>query len=511
MKQRSAGILLHPTSLPGRFGIGDLGPQAELFLDWVQQAGSTVWQVLPLGPSAVAGSPYTSLSAFAGNPLLISPERLLEEGLLDPVDLEGSPPPVSGQVQWATVIPWKEKLLKRTWEHFRARAGPNQKEAFESFCRAPEQLHWLDDWALFSCLRQNLEPPSWWHWPEGLRNRYPEALEQARRQYSEEISYHRFLQYLFISQWNQLHQAALDRGIKILGDLPIYVALDSAEVWTYPHFFELDDNGHPLAVAGVPPDYFSPTGQLWGNPLYRWDRMAEDGYRWWTARIAANLRLTDMVRLDHFRGFAGYWRVPAGEETAIHGEWKKGPGLALFEALKNALGNLPLIAEDLGDITPDVDELRRQLALPSMRVLHFAFGEVDGEHAPHQLTPNTVVYTGTHDNDTTTGWYGSLDDESRQRLALYTGCSQAENVHLALTRLAYTSVAGLAVLPLQDVLGLGSEARMNVPGLAEGNWAWRLDAEQLTAAHANGLHKLAEVSGRLPKAPEGGQAPDGGG
>ena len=461
-----------------------------------------MWQVLPLGPSAVANSPYTCLSAFAGSPLLISPERLVDEGLLDPEDLSGAPTPRPGRVDFGAVIPWKEKVLRRSWKHFRSRATATQRADLETFRSAPEQLPWLDDWTLFSALRGAMEPPSWWHWPAGLRNRDPASLAAARQEHAAEMSYHRYLQFLFFRQWDRVRQAAVERGIKILGDLPIYVARDSAEVWAHPHLFELDANGEPEAVAGVPPDYFSPTGQLWGNPLYRWDRMAEDGYRWWIDRLAANLRLADLVRLDHFRGFAGYWRVPADEETAVNGEWQKGPGRPLFDAMKHALGSLPLVAEDLGEITPDVDELRRGLDLPCMRVLQFAFDDIDGDHAPHRLEPSTALYTGTHDNDTTTGWYNALSGEAKQRFALYAGAADENNIHHTLTRLAYTSVALLAILPIQDVLGLPTEARMNTPGLPDGNWAWRLDAGQLTAEHATRLRELADVSGRLPRGAE---------
>ena len=503
MAERAAGILLHPTSFPGPFAVGDLGPEAELFLDWCLAAGHTVWQVLPLGPPAVANSPYTCLSAFAGNPLLISPQRLIEDGLLEPENLEGAPQPMTGKVDFGAAVPWKEDLLRLSWEHFQQRASDDLRRAFGDFQVAPEQTPWLDDWTLFSALRERQESPSWWTWPEELRSRQAEALEQARQELAEEIRYHAFLQFLFFRQWQRLRDAARERGLQILGDLPIYVALDSAEVWARPQLFELDDQGQPVAVAGVPPDYFSPTGQLWGNPLYRWDRMAEEGYGWWIDRLRANLRLADRVRFDHFRGFAGYWRVEASETTAENGEWVDGPGLALFEALRDALGSLPLVAEDLGEITPDVDELRLALGLPGMRVLHFAFGEVNGTHIPHRFDPNTVVYTGTHDNDTTLGWYASADEETRQRFATYAGPHHEEEVHRVLTRLAHTSVASLSILPVQDVIGLGGEARMNVPGLPEGNWAWRLDPDQLTTEHAADLRLLAQISGRFPTDEQG--------
>ena len=498
---RAAGILLHPTSLPGRFGIGDLGPEVGPFLDWIRTAGFKVWQMLPLGPSAIANSPYTALSAFAGNPLLISPERLLEEGLLDETDLDGAPPPRDGRVDFGEVTPWKEGLLRHSWEHFSERASEALREELTAFRGAPEQS-WLEDWTLFCSLRNRMEHPCWWDWPEELRSRDPEALERARQELAEEMDYHAYVQFLFFHQWQVLRSEASERGIELLGDLPIYVGLDSSEVWSRPELFELDEKGAPLGVAGVPPDYFSETGQLWGNPLYRWDRMAEDDYAWWVDRLAANLRLTDRVRLDHFRAFAAYWRVPAGDKTAVNGTWVTGPGRALFDALETVFGSpLPLVAEDLGEITPDVHELRNSLDLPGMRVLHFAFDDVDGDHIPHRLTPCTVIYTGTHDNNTTVGWYHSASEETRQRFAHYTGHNEPEGVEIALIRLAYTAVAELAVVPAQDVLGLGSEARMNTPGLAEGNWVWRLNAGQLTDGHAERLRQLAEVSARLPTSP----------
>ncbi len=492
--RRAAGVLLHPTSLPGRFGIGDLGDAVGHFLDWAQTAGQTLWQILPLGPPEAGNSPYNCLSAFAGNPLLISPERLREEDLLDADELDDAAPPAPGRVDYGAVGPWKERLLRRSWERFRDR--PRLREALEQFSTAPEQQDWLDDWALFSALRRRFDRRGWWDWEPALARREPAALAAARRDLEEEIAYHRYVQLLFFDQWERVRTEVRRRGMVVLGDLPIYVALNSAEVWAHPDLFDLDDAGRPRSVAGVPPDYFSETGQLWGNPLYRWDRMHATGYAWWCARMAANLRLVDLVRLDHFRGFAGYWQVPAGEETAIPGRWVEGPGMALFAALRKALGTLPVVAEDLGHITPDVDALRRELAVPGMHVLQFGF-HPDSAHAVHHQRPASVVYTGTHDNDTTVGWYRELPDEDRQTVRDLSG-GRDRDIHWALIRLAYTSVAELAVVPVQDVLGLGSEARMNIPGSAEGNWTWRLEPGQPSAEPADRLRRLAELSARWP-------------
>ncbi len=495
MTTRAAGILLHPTSLAGDYGVGDLGPEADRFLGWARDAGQSWWQVLPLGPPGGGhNAPYSCLSAFAGNPLLISPELLCRQGLLAPSDLDGVPSFPADQVDFAAVKPWKSELLRRSWERFQNDAPDGDRRSLEAFAEASDNA-WLDDWTLFMAARRKNPGAGWWDWPGPVKRREPGALDDLRRAEAGEIAYQRYLQWQFFSQWQRLRDQAHEHGVRILGDLPIYVAWDSAEVWANPHLFQLDDEGRPLAVAGVPPDDFSDTGQLWGNPLYRWEGMAEDGYAWWTARLAANLRTCDRLRLDHFRGFAGYWSVPAGEETAEHGTWIDGPGRAMFDAWRENLGDLPLVAEDLGVITPDVEQLRRDAGLPGIKVLHFGFGETDSEHLPHNFERRSVVYTGTHDNDTTAGWYRSLDRETRRRVRRYAGGGK---VHRALVRLAYASVAELAVVPAQDVLGLGAEARMNTPAVAEGNWAWRLAPGALTAEHARRLRALAELSGRLP-------------
>ncbi|MCB1057958.1 MAG: 4-alpha-glucanotransferase [Acidobacteria bacterium] len=503
MRRRTAGLLLHPTSLPGPFGIGDLGPRALDFLDWAERAGQQLWQVLPLGPTHGSGAPYGCLSAFAGNPLLLSPELLHRQGLLGTADLRSLPDFPSDRVDFQRVGPWKQRLLRRSWEIFRERGTPGQRQRLEAFRQDPEQRSWLDDWTLFAALRDAHQGAGWWTWDTELRARQPEALAEARRRLADELEFHAYLQHQFFLQWSLLREHAHSRGIRLLGDLPIYVALDSAEVWAQPHLFDLDAEGMPRAVAGVPPDYFSPTGQLWGNPLYRWDRMAEDGFSWWIRRLRANLWLTDVVRLDHFRGFAAYWSVPAGETTAIRGEWIPGPGAELFEAFLRELGELPLVAEDLGVITPDVVALRDGFGLPGMHVLQFGLTDPESIHAPHNHVRRAVVYTGTHDNDTTVGWYESLDRRERREVRRYTG-STSKTMHWALIRLAYTSVAETAVVPVQDVLGLGAEARMNTPGVADGNWGWRYEESSyehatLSLELAARLRELAAVTGRGPR------------
>lgn len=495
MASRSAGLLFHPTSLPGPFGIGDLGPEAARFLAWAAAAGQRLWQVLPLGPpEAPHNSPYTALSAFAGNPLLLSPERLYEAGLLAKSDL--APPRLPAErVDFPAVAAWKEKLLRRAWSRFQTASTPAQRQAFDAFRAAPEQASWLEDWSLFATLHQHGGGRGWWTWAPELAHREAAALKRARRQQTSEIAYHAFVQHQFFLQWQRLRAKADELGIRILGDLPIYVAHNSAEVWAHQDLFDLDAAGQPRAVGGVPPDDFSADGQHWGNPLYRWDRMAETGYGWWVDRLAAQLRLTDLVRLDHFRGFEAYWRVPAGAATAASGSWEAGPGRALFDALAAALGELPLVAEDLGVITPEVEALRRDLELPGTRVLQFAFDGADNPHLPHRFEPATMVYTGTHDNDTTRGWYRRLDRAAKRRARTLSG-GTARTMHRALIRLAYGSIAERAMVPVQDLLGLGSEARFNTPGVARGNWAWRLLEGQLSPSRAAPVRDLAEVSGR---------------
>jgi 4-alpha-glucanotransferase len=488
-----AGVLLHPTSLPGPYGCGDLGDELIAFLDWARSARFGLWQVLPLNPPGFGNSPYGCLSSVAGNPLLISPQRLMSDGLLSNDDV-GEVPPFDGEhVQFEEVGPWKLRLLRRAWDRFQSGDWPVVRRALSHY--EAEEREWLEDFALFMAIRESHGFAPWWEWPSGLAHREGSALKKARRDLNHEIRFQKFLQFLFFRQWALVREAAHQRGIQIMGDVPIYVAHDSADVWANRELFQLDEQGAPTVVAGVPPDYFSATGQRWGNPLYRWDVKKETGYRWWITRIKTNLELTDLVRLDHFRGFAAYWEIPAHEPTAIHGRWVPGPGRALFDALRDALGHLPLVAEDLGFITPEVHELRQAVGLPGMRVLQFGFGQPDSPHLPHRFTPATVVYTGTHDNNTARGWFDSAPESERELARAYLG-DDCRDFSWALIRAAYTSVADTAIVPIQDVLGLGAEARMNIPGDITRNWSWRAAPGALNGGHAERLRRLAEITGR---------------
>jgi 4-alpha-glucanotransferase len=494
---RLAGVLLHPTSLPTTYGVGELGDHVLEFLDWAVSAGMRLWQVLPLNPPGYGASPYGCLSSFAGNPLLISIQRLMQDGLLDPDDVADVPRFSDDHVELDRVDAYKSALLRKSWQRFQKSATTELRQAHQTFIHAPEQREWLDDYTLYMALRSTTGSAPWWAWEPALVQREPKALENARKEHAEAIRFWEFTQFLFFRQWNAVREAAHARGIRILGDVPIYVACDSVDVWANRELFQLDESGQPTYVAGVPPDYFSATGQRWGNPLYRWDLMRETHYRWWVSRVRANLRMADIVRLDHFRGFAAYWEIPAAEPTAVHGRWMPGPGLALFDALRADLGELPLVAEDLGFITEDVHELRKQTGLPGMKILQFGFGQNDNPHLPHRLDPHTVVYTGTHDNDTARGWFDSASDEERDNALTYLGCANAVEVAWGLIRAAYTSVAEMAIVPVQDILGLGTEARMNTPGEEENNWTWRLPSGALRSEHATKLRKLAALTGRL--------------
>ncbi|MEO8430959.1 MAG: 4-alpha-glucanotransferase [Acidobacteriota bacterium] len=499
LSARIAGILLHVSSLPGRFGIGDLGPGAVTFLDWAARAGQSLWQVLPLAPTGGGHSPYGGSSAFAGNPLFLSPERLAAEGWLSESDFAAEDAGArSGGVDFSRVGPWKETVLRTAWGRFADRADGEARLAFERFRSAPEQAAWLDDWCLFDALHRRAGGAPWNSWEAGLAERDPASLARARRELAEEVAYSGWIQFQFDRQWGIVRREARARGISILGDLPIYVAHDSADVWAHRELFALDAEGRPARIAGVPPDYFSETGQLWGYPVYRWDANAAEGYAWWIERLRANLRLTDAVRIDHFRGFASYWEVEAGESTAVRGRWAAGPGRDLFDAARRALPALPLVAEDLGTITPDVSALLDELGIPGMKVLQFAFSEEDSPHLPHRHSENAVAYTGTHDNDTSRGWAAALTDSERERFRLYTGEDPVSAA--ALIRLAGASVARMAIVPLQDVLDLPSEARMNTPGRPAGNWSWRSAAADLTAERAAWLLRLARLTGRAPGA-----------
>jgi 4-alpha-glucanotransferase len=495
MSSRSAGILLHPTSLPGRFGIGDLGPQAVRFLEWLEAAGQTLWQILPLGPPGEGNTPYTALSAFAGDPRLVSPEILERDGLLPAARLDDVPGLASDRVEFARVRRLKAGLLHAAWERFRTAPTIETKRRFEAFVEDSAQGAWLEDWTLYASLKARYRGASWIDWDPALARREPASLAAARSELVDEIAYHRFEQFLFFDQWSALRSEASARGIRILGDVPIYVAEDSADVWSRPDLFDLDECGRPVHVAGVPPDYFSETGQLWGNPLYRWDRLEEEGFRWWIDRMRANLRTADLVRLDHFRAFAAYWAVPASAETAENGAWLPGPKDKLLAALRDALGGLPLVAEDLGTITPDVLALRDAFDLPGMKVLQFAFHEDDSTHHPRHHAPPYVVYTGTHDNDTTRGWFATLPEDARLRALRDLG-GDGGDIAWRMIGAAYASPAAAAVVPMQDVLDLGTEARMNTPGKARGNWEWRM-REEPGAEIAARLRSLSESTGRL--------------
>jgi len=496
MRARSAGLLLHPTSLPGRFGIGDLGPECDAFLDWAASAGQTVWQVLPLGPTGFGNSPYGTLSAFAGNPMLLSPDLLVAEGLLPGATLADVPGFPDHRVDFERAVGWKDGLLREAWRRFRTDGPAELRAELQGFAQAPAQRYWLADWALFMALKKRYGGAAFREWPEELRLRRPAALARAERELADEAAWQVFLQFLFFRQWDRVREAAHERGIRILGDIPIYVSSDSADVWSHPEIFELDGAGDPLRVAGVPPDYFSETGQLWGNPLFRWDVLEADGFRWWVERVRANLRLTELLRLDHFRGFAGYWAVPAGAETAAAGAWQAGPGRKLFDALSAELGGLDLVAEDLGEITPDVKALVADLGLPGMKILQFAFAGDDEDYQPHNHVPNGVVYTGTHDNDTTRGWWEKADEATRHRVRAYLGGDGTDPIGI-LVRAAYASVARMAILPVQDVFGLGSEARMNTPGQGADNWAWRARKWDFNGERAAWLRELAALTGRF--------------
>lgn len=493
---RSSGVLLHPTSLPGPYGVGDLGPEAYRWVDALAAAKQTWWQVLPLTPPGGGDSPYTAFSAFAGNVALLSPDLLVTDGLVAP-DSPSRQHFGPDRVEYERVNPIKRAMVHEAWDRFRAGRGPGSiRDEFAAYVK--QQASWLDDYALFLAIRDGLGGAPLTEWPADLCQRNPVALAALEKQQADEVGLHRFGQFLFDRQWKALRNYAADRRVKLIGDAPIFVSADSADVWAHREQFLFDAAGRPTAVAGVPPDYFSPTGQLWGNPLYDWSRMADTGYAWWVARIRRLLTQVDLVRLDHFRGFAAAWHVPPTEKTALKGKWVEGPGRKLFDKLTAELGSLPIIAEDLGLITDDVHELRLGLKLPGMAVLQFALGGPDSPHWPHNFDKLTVAYTGTHDNDTTNGWYAKLTDADRWTYGEYLGRA-ASQPSWELIRFAWGSSAMLAVAPMQDVLELGSEARMNVPGVAAGNWRWRMRPEHLRPDWVERLAKLTVQYNRMPK------------
>ena len=492
---RASGVLLHPTSLPGSYGIGDLGPQAHRWLDFLAEAGCSLWQVLPLGPTGYGDSPYHCFSAFAGNPYLISPEKLLEEGLLDPIDLENLPDFPTDHVDFGWLIPWKSNLLDRAYDHFLTNSSRRLTNDFKEFQSI--QAAWLDDFVLFMALKEAHGGDPWSSWSKPLLARSPDALDKLRKEMAESIQRQMFRQFIFFRQWIDLRTHAHKRNIKIIGDIPIFVAHDSADVWANLDLFYMDDKGHPTVVAGVPPDYFSPTGQLWGNPLYRWDVHAATGYVWWLERFRAVLSLVDIIRLDHFRGFSAYWEVPAGNPTAEIGQWVPGPGKDLLTAVQIGLGDLPIIAEDLGVITPDVVEMRDIFNLPGMKILQFSFSSTpDDPFLPHNYPVNCVAYTGTHDNDTVLGWYESLTRKERSFCLRYLP-SDGQDLPWDMVRAIWRSMAMLSLAPMQDLLSLGTGARMNFPGRPSGNWTWRMPEDSLTDELCERLHDLNYLYSRL--------------
>ncbi len=494
--ERSAGILLHPTSLPGPFGSGDLGASSYHFIDWLVVAGQKLWQMLPLGPVGMGDSPYMCLSAFAGEPLLIDLNELVKNGWLPEQQLLDPPPFQKQKVHFGDVKEYRMARLRTAAGAFFAKENKAQMEDFHSFCR--KQKAWLDDYALFMALIRKYNGTEWSTWDSGIVNRTAASMKAVRTELAEEIRFWQFTQWCFFRQWFALKRYANERGVKIVGDIPIFIAYQSADVWANPHLFHLDKQMKPKFVAGVPPDYFSVTGQRWGNPLYDWKAMHEEKYAWFIERIRTTLELVDIVRIDHFRGFAGYWEIPATEATAVKGRWVKGPGAKLFDAIEKKLGKMPIIAEDLGEITPDVVELRDRYNFPGMRILQFAFAaDTKNNFLPHNYVANTVVYSGTHDNDTTIGWFHSATEREREFVKRYVGTSGSE-IHWDLIRLASQSVAVMAVVPFQDVLGLGTEARMNMPGHALGNWSWRFTWDQVQSWHALRLYEIAALTNRTP-------------
>jgi 4-alpha-glucanotransferase len=510
---RLSGILLHPTSLPGGHGIGDLGPEATRFLDFLAGAEQRLWQVLPLGPTGYGDSPYQCFSAFAGNPLLISLDLLVEQDLLPPAELSGASFPEE-HVDYGAVMGFKLPRLETAYH--RAREKPRVMARFEAFCR--HRAAWLDDYALFMTVKEAHDGVSWTDWEEDIRGRRSKALERWRREKADSIRARQFAQFLFFTQWEAVKAAAHQRGIEVMGDIPIFVAHDSADVWAHPDRFRLEKDGTPEAIAGVPPDYFSATGQLWGNPLYRWDEMARDGYRWWVDRFRATFEMVDRVRVDHFRGFDAYWEIPAGEKTAVKGKWVKAPGAALFDALRQALGDLPIVAENLGVITPEVEALRERFGFPGMAILQFAWGSdpQGSTFIPHNFPRRLAVYTGTHDNDTTVGWWTSgvgdstrsAEEVERERdFARRYMNTDGREIHWDFIRTVSASVAELAIVPLQDVLGRGNEARMNLPGWPGGNWRWRYAAGDLTDDIRHRLLLYTRTYGRGRPSPPAGEPP----
>jgi 4-alpha-glucanotransferase len=492
VEERFAGILLHPTSLPGKYGIGSLGVEAFRFVDWLSRHGQKLWQILPLGPTGWSHSPYQCYSAFAGNPDLIDLDLLVADGLLKPQELVAEKPFHSGRINFRSVLAFREPLLEMAFQRFRKSHKFNSHD-YRFFWN----IHswWLESWSLFYACRKNITGKDWSTWNVGLQNREESALFEYYTKYQDDVEYQRFLQFLFFKQWFALKKHANEKGIRIFGDIPLYVSYDSSDVWSNQDIFLLDEKRKPTLVGGVPPDYFSETGQLWGNPLFDWDKLQQRGYDWWLARIHFNLNMFDLVRIDHFRGLESFWAVPKGEKTAINGHWMKAHGDALLKSLQSQIGHLPIIAEDLGTITDEVHHLRQKYNLPGMKVLQFAFADdATNEHLPHNHRTDFAVYTGTHDNDTTAGWLQSLKKEEAVNLYDYLGNKQPDR--WTLIRMALASVAQIAVIPMQDILGLDTKARMNTPGTVKNNWLWRMPTSALQKKDGEKLLKMARLYGR---------------
>jgi 4-alpha-glucanotransferase len=502
-RNRRSGVICHPTSFPGPHGIGDLGEPAFRFVDWLARGSQSDWQILPLGPIGPGNSPYASPSAFAGNTLLISIPWLVGDGLLPQGTLDSSPEFASAFVDYDAVRAFKLPLLQQAFAQFRRGGGAALRPAFESYRH--EQATWLDDYALFLALKDQFGGAVWSDWPPEFALREPQAIADVRAKLDDEVRCHQFVQFLFDSQWRELRRYANDRGARVIGDLPIFVTYDSADVWAHRELFRLDDFGRPTEVAGVPPDAFTASGQLWGNPVYNWAHNAQTGFRWWIDRVRSALHRVDLLRIDHFRGFAATWVVPAEAPTAASGHWERGPGRAIFDAMEGALGALPFIVEDLGLVTPDVTELREALGLPGMKVLQFAFDSgPSNPYLPHNYAQNVVAYTGTHDNQTTIGWFRTLPEHVRANVQRYLG-RDGSDIAWDLIRTAWSSVADQAIAPLQDVMRLEDDARMNMPGSPYGNWAWRYAPHQLHEGLADSLREMTETYGRsgLDRSPRG--------
>jgi 4-alpha-glucanotransferase len=497
LKERSSGILLHPTSLPGKYGIGTLGKASFEFIDFLVKAKQQYWQILPLGPTGYADSPYQCFSSHAGNPNLIDLDILVKSRLIQADDLSDYPHFSNERVDYEGVQQVRLPLLRKAYHAFTLYADNLEKMAYRNFLK--DQAKWINDYALFRAIKANRDQKPWYLWETPLKTREPEAIKAIQTLLHEEIDFHKFMQFLFFRQWSAVKEYAHNHKVKIIGDIPLYVALDSADSWANPEIFEFDQNLDPIRVGGVPPDYFSETGQLWGNPLFRWDVLKQTGYQWWIDRIRTNLYLYDIIRIDHFRGFAAYWAVPYSEKTAIKGEWVPCPGKEFFDALAAEFGNLPIIAEDLGVITPDVEELRDGFDLPGMKILQFAFDSSEAnDYIPHNYVKNCLVYTGTHDNDTVVGWFNAASAGDRKYVLDYLNTGE-HDIHWSFIRMAWASVAYTAIVPMQDLLGLDTSARMNLPGTTQNNWQWRVSAVSFTPELASKLAHLTTLFGRTKK------------